>query len=469
MSNVLFPIVAFPYVSRILNPAGIGEVQFVLSFARYFSIVAGLGIPVYGISKIAIARVSQTKLDSLFSEILIISVISSLTLALVYILIITNFTIQVSDSSLLSLGLALVLLSPLDLDWFFNGLEDFKIISIRTVIIRLLGLVSLFLLVKSENDTLAYLLTMLFILVGNNIFNVLLLKGKVKIKFSNLNIRQHLPHLFFILSTTFAATAYTNLDTVILGFLSGESEVGYYAASMRLSKAAIPFITAFCAVLIPKVANSVIAKDELAEVLLLRKSFLFVSLIGVPILFGLMTLNEPIIILFSGEKFIPAAKSLFYLSILPLLIGFGYFFAYQILVPHGKSKEMFISALLGLLTFASANFILVPNHGFIGSSIAIVVTELMVTLAYIYFVPKYLLIKLPWKQFVWAILLSLFFVPINYILELWITNNLTLILTSIFTCTLFFMGIQLFVLRNSLLKAGLEKVLNRTTYANKQT
>lgn len=468
VSNVLFPIIAFPYVSRVLNPEGIGEVQFVLSFARYFGIVAGLGIPVYGISKIAVARTSQVKLDNLFSELILINIISSLILSAVYIFALMNFNIDVSNTKFLSLGIVIILLSSLELDWFFNGLEDFKLVSIRTIIIRLIGLITLFLFVRSENDTLPYLLTMLFILVGNNIFNVFLLNRRVRLRFSNLNFKQHLPHLFFILSTTFAATAYTSLDAVILGLMNGESEVGYYTASMRLSKAAIPFITAFCAVLIPKAANSVNDGDKSTEVLLLKKSFLFISLVGVPIMFGLMTLSEPIISLFSGEKFIPAAKSLFYLSSLPLFIGFGYFFAYQILIPHGRSKKMFISALIGLVTFLSTNLILVPVYGFIGSAVAIASTELVVTLAYIYFVPRSLLKSMPWKQLLWALVLSIFFIPINSLLELWMANNLLLVASSIFTCAGFYFTIQLKVLKNPLIKESFQRLLSQRIYAKRQ-
>ena len=254
-SNVLFPIIAFPYVSRILAPEGIGQVQFVISFAQYFAIVGGLGIPIYGISEIAKVKKDQSKLNILFSELFSINLLSSLFLSAVYLVVIFSVGEFSDETALFLVGGLIILLSSLNFDWLFNGLEDFRLVALRSVFIKLVSLVFLLTMVNSKDDALIYLSIMTFMLIGNNLLNLLLIKNKVRFVRRGLILKRHISPLLFILSTTFAATIYTNLDKVILGFLHGDAEVGLYTAGSRLSKAIIPFITAFCAVLLPKNSN----------------------------------------------------------------------------------------------------------------------------------------------------------------------------------------------------------------------
>ncbi|MFT7156764.1 MAG: O-antigen/teichoic acid export membrane protein, partial [Parvicella sp.] len=122
VSNVLFPLVTFPYASRILNPVGIGRVQFVISFAQYFAIVAALGIPIYGINQIAKAKKSQSDLNNIFSELFIIHLISTLIVLLIYLTLVFSIPTLNQDKLLFLIATGVILLGTLSLDWFFNGL-----------------------------------------------------------------------------------------------------------------------------------------------------------------------------------------------------------------------------------------------------------------------------------------------------------------------------------------------------------
>jgi O-antigen/teichoic acid export membrane protein len=461
ISNVVFPLVTFPYASRILNPEGIGRVQFVISFAQYFSIVAALGIPIYGINQIAKAKKCQSDLNNIFSELFIIHLISTLIVLIIYLTLVFSIPTLNQDKLLFLIATGVILLGTLSLDWFFNGLEEFKLVAIRSFAVKSIGLILLFTFVHTQTDVIPYIFVLTFILVGNNIINIFLLRGRVDLKSKGLNFKQHTPHLIFIFSTIFAATVYTNLDTVILGFLSNKSQVGFYAAGTKLSKAAIPIITAFCAVLLPRVAQSISNKDSKLEEALLTKSFSFISFIAVPAFFGLWFLRENIIILFSGESFLPAAEGMIYMALLPLLIGFGYVFAYQVLVPHGLNKQMFTASIYGLITFILVNIILVPKFGFIGTAISIALTELVVTFSYIYFTPKRLLKILPWNSLLQSGVICILFLPIVMLIKSNGFNNISELVLAIISCAFVYFSLQYVLFKNTFIQEGLSFLIKK--------
>ena len=71
-SNFIFPLITFPYVSRVLGASGTGKVSFAISVVSYFTMVAALGVPTYGIRAAAKVRDDQEKLNRTTQEILII-------------------------------------------------------------------------------------------------------------------------------------------------------------------------------------------------------------------------------------------------------------------------------------------------------------------------------------------------------------------------------------------------------------
>src|ERR1035437_1664768 len=192
LSNILFPIISFSYTSRVLGPEGIGKVQFVITFAQYFVMVAALGIPIYGIREVAKTRGDKIKLSKLCSELLLINIISSAILLVAYFVVVFSVGWFKQDISFYLLGGLLVLFGFSTLDWFYVGLEKFSFLSIRSVIIKVLALIGLFLFVKNSNSLIIYFLITVFSIIGNNIWNLLNLNGLLVLKFKQLELKKHL-------------------------------------------------------------------------------------------------------------------------------------------------------------------------------------------------------------------------------------------------------------------------------------
>ena len=459
--NILFPILSFPYASRILGPLGIGKVQFIISLAQYFAIFAALGIPIYGITQAAKHKDDPKKLATVFVELTGIFFIASIVLFAAYLAIVYSFTYFANNRILYLYASTVILLSFCYTDWFYAGIEKFKIITIRSVIVKILALVLLYLFVRTESDFGKYLFIIVFSILGNQLFSFLMILRNTNFYFADINFKKHLKPLFYIFGATLASSIYTVLDTVLLGFFADHRAVGLYTSAVKLVKLTIPFVTAMGVILIPSISNN-FAKKNLTEVRqLLTNSFHFLILVSVPVCTGMAVLAPEFINAFSGSQFSEAAISMQILSFLPLLIGLGHFFSYQILIPSGRNKEIFYSMLIGVFMSLLQNFILVPMFHEKGASVANVVTELMVTLSYFYFIKKHFDFSMDWKILFQSSMAVLPFIPITLLVR---QANLTAMITlfiSILGCTFTYITIHLYIFKNNFLFDFINPIKNK--------
>lgn len=448
IANILFPILSFPYASRILGPAGIGKVQMVSSFAQYFALIAAMGVPIYGIQAIARNRYNAKKLATVFSELVSICFISSVLLSLIYVFIIFHFPFFRSNIQLYCYAVILVVLGFSSIDWFYSGLEEFKVIALRSVAIKIISLVYLFLYVKNKDDFGMYLWLTIFSLLGNNMISMLMAGKRTGLVFKNLNLVQHIKPLMYIFITSIATSMYIVLDTVILGFLSDETAVGLYTAAIKLTKITVPFIISLGVVLIPKLTKSV-ADNNMEEMQrLLSESFHFINFFSIPVVFGLLVLAPEFVIVFSGSEFASATASMQILSLLPLLIGLGHFFTYQILLPAGKNRYIFLSVIIGMVVGLLLNFILIPFLKERGAAIANVSCELVIIVLSFYFVKKQYKFKYKWELLFKAITCSIPFLPIVLLIRLFEINAIPTLIISFILCTSTYFCVQYFLFKD---------------------
>jgi O-antigen/teichoic acid export membrane protein len=408
--NILFPVISFPYAAKILGPAGIGKVQFILSFSQYFALVAALGIPIYGVRIISQSAHNNKLLHKALGELLYIHVVCSVAITAVYLVTVISFSFFEHDKSLYILSGLIILMGFTSIDWYFTGIENFKLIAIRSVAIKLIALIGLYLFVKTRGDYSLYLMVSLFAILGNNVINIFSVRKLIKLTYKGT--RQHLKPLMYTFGTTMATSMYLMLDTVLIGFFADEKAVGLYSASIKLTKIAIPFIISSAQVLMPRISKLFATGDFEALNVTLNKSFNFIVILAVPVCIGLLFLAPELIYVFSGKEFNAAILTMQILSPLALIIGLGYFWGFQILIPAGKEKEMLISVIIGMICNLSLNLIFIPIYKQNGAALANVVSELVVTVTYMYFCLKVISFKISHKPLLYNLLATIPFIAI---------------------------------------------------------
>lgn len=455
--NILFPIITFRYAAHLLGPAGIGKVQFAISFAEYFALFAALGIPVYGMTVTARAGQGKSELAKVFSELISLHAISGALVSAIYFTVIWTVPFFQNDFALYSSAGLIILLGFTSIDWFYFGIEKFKLVALRSVSIKIIAVGFLFIFVKTPGAYLNYLWVLLFTILGNNFISLAFISRHTGLSFKGLGIRKHLKPVLFILGSNVAINMYALWDTIILGFITNDTMVGLYAAGIKLVKFAVPFIISLGASLIPRITQSIHNKNNEDTKDLLGQTFHFVALMAVPISVGLFLLAPELIQVMSGDAFKPAIDVMRILAILPLIIGLGHFFSLQILVPAGLNRQLFFATLIAAICSVALNFTLIPFFNIIGAGISNVLAELLVTALFYFYIRKYFEIQISWGLFIKAICCVWVIIPVTYSFRFVSENAWVIIFGSVLFGGGSYLLLQRFLFKDKLLAGLIQK------------
>lgn len=381
VAGLLFPLVTFPYVSRVLMPEGIGLVQFYQSIINYIVLLSALGIPLYAVREIARLRDDETKRNKASFEILLLhALLSTIGYIIVFILIISVTKIH-SDWPLFLLLSLSIFFNVIGVSWFYQAVEDFKYITIRSLIVRFLSAVALFIFVKDRSDLYAYAIILVFGQVGNYIFNFIRLRKFSffkKIELSNLSLKPHLIAALKIFILNVAISLYVNINPVMLGFMSDDAYVGYYTSVTRILTAANGLTLALGGVILPRLSNYY-AKGNYLEFKILKKKVLnIICILCIPLSFGLIIISPILIPVFSGSAYSLAIPTLEISALTVLFSALNYIISIQVLYTQGQENIVIKSTIIGGIVNILLNFILIPNLNQNGTAISGLCAELSV-------------------------------------------------------------------------------------------
>jgi O-antigen/teichoic acid export membrane protein len=449
VSNVAFPVITMPYVSRILGVENIGIVNFAVTYASYFALFVALGIPMYGMREIAKRSDHPEGRNQVFSELFVLNISSAVIFSLVYLVTIFSIpTLSQEREFLLITGIS-VLFVPLDVDWFFSGREKFKLVTLRTLAAKVVALGGLFIFVRTREDIIPYLILSVAANLSSQIWNFgYMLKTEIRFRFKHLQIKKHLTAVLILFASNVTISIYTMLSTLILGFLSDYTQVGYYTSAMKVSKMILPIVTAMSPVMIARINTIKEKKDNQQEIVrLLHHSFGYIMMLALPATIGLMMIAPRFVPLFFGDEFIPATISLQILSLLIIIIGVSNLFGWQVLFAMGYEKKILITAIVGSIIDISLSILLVREYGSLGASVAYVIAEIIVTIMIIVFASRVMPVRIHRKDVFQPLFAALSIIPISLLCNA-IAYDLIYLLATIAAggaCYVFLMG---FIFKN---------------------
>lgn len=420
ISSVIFPLITAPYVARVLEPDGVGILNFSGTYAGYFALVAMLGIPTYGVREISKIRGDKERLSLLISQLISIVVITTIILSVIYLLSIV-FIGQLTENYLIFLLSGFVLyLSPFNVNWFFEGMEEFGFITFRSLVIRIFSIICLFIFVHKKDDLLVMIILNVLGGLIINVWNYIQMrKMGVQPVFTIQGLVPHLKPMSFLFASVVAVSIYTILDTVMLGFMTDYSEVGFYNNAAHISKIITAVVTSLSIVAVPRISYY-LEKREYGEISdLLNKSFSFVSFLSIPISVGVICIAPTFIPLFYGVKFLGAIIPLQIMSLIIILIGFNNLAGMQILVGMALDKYFLYSITAGAIGNLIANCLLIPYWGAVGASYASLIAEIIVLIVTSYYVCKYTTVHIKiWGTITKSIIGAITFIPLLLLLQM---------------------------------------------------
>ena len=377
--NLLFPLITFPYVSRVLSLNGMGIYNFSNIYVNYFLLIAGLGVATYAVREGAKYRDNKDKISEFSSQVFTINIYSTIiayVLLLGSLLIFKNLHNYVS--CILIFGLQIIF-TTIGTEWIYTIYEDYSYITIRSILFKILSIVLLFVLVKKPEDYLWYAAITVFASVGSNILNYIHAKKFCDIKLvKDPNWKYHLKPILIIFASSVAVTLYVSSDTTILGLLKNDYAVGIYSISVKIYQMAGGLLSAMLMVTIPRLAM-LFGKRRFKEFNnVLSEVLEILSMLVLPLSIGLIMLSEDIILIIAGNKYLPSVNSLRIISWGIIFSNFAMIFSDCVLIPAKREAKVLKNTVITGIINIVLNFILIPFMSYDGTSLSTVVAELTV-------------------------------------------------------------------------------------------
>ena len=389
-TQMLFPLITFPYVCRVIEADGIGQINFFQSIISYISLFTCLGIPMYAIREIARDRSDVVQMNRTAMEILLLhSMLTLVGYAIVAILCLTVPQIQVNIPLFLILSLT-IFFTAIGCEWFYQGIEDFKYITIRGLIIKTVSVVLLFIFVKSKTDLLYYGCYTVFGVLGGNIFNFFRLRKYIhreNIIFSELHIKRHIKPVLKVFSFSVVTSIYLQLNTVLLGFLKNALAVGYFAAATKVMQMLLMMSSCLGSVMMPRASHLIAENKEDEFNRLIQKSYDFTLAIALPMTIGLIFCAPSLITALCGVKFEHSILPSQIIAPIILMVAISNVFGIQVLFPKGKINIVTLCCGIGAVADLILNLCLIPFFSYIGTSIAYLGAEVATTVS-MYFIGR---------------------------------------------------------------------------------
>ncbi|MDD3453484.1 MAG: flippase [Bacilli bacterium] len=447
---IILPIITTPYLARTLGPSGTGTFSYTTSITTYFILFGSLGLSLYGQREIAYNQNNKEKRNKIFWELFIFRCITMMLSIIVFYFIFA----RTGEYALYYKILLLQLLSNcFDISWFFQGMEEFKKIVLRNLLVKIISIILIFSFIKTPNDVAIYILiSVVSAFVGNLVLWLNINNHVNKVEIKQLNIKQHIKPTLVLFIPQIAIQIYTILDKTMIGTITKDmSEVGFYEQSQKIVKILMTIITSMGTVMLPRISNyfSEGKFDQIKEYM--YKTFNFVFFLSFPMIFGIIAVSNNFVPFFFGEGYDKVKIILPITSVIILFIGLSGIIGNQYLLSSKRQKEFTTSVISGAVINFILNMILITYYKSIGACIATVIAEFTVTAIQFYYIRKDLnlnkIFKLSIKYFTSALVMFIIIEVIDLIV---LNNVLSLFIQTIVGGIIY--CIVLFILKDNFIK-----------------
>lgn len=390
LSNFLIPLITVPYLVRVLGVENFGLVNFAAAFTAYFITFTDYGFNLSAPRNISINRNDNVKLSEIVSAVLSIKIILLFLSMLILALIVETFDLFSIQREVFYLSFGLVIGSVLFPQWYFQGIENMKYITGVSVLLRSVSLIFIFLLVRTEGDYLILISinSVTQIVIGVVCIMLMVLKFKMKLKLQSLHqLLFYFKDAWHIFISSMAINLYTSTNLFLLGVLGNNTAVGYFAAADKLKIAVQSFIATVSNTIYPHL--SALLKGSLENgIHFIRKIIKYFGTFTLILSILLFIFSHDLILFVMGEGYSNSVPVMKILSFLPFIIFFSNVAGIQLMLNLDYKKEFSRIIIAAAIINLCLSFLLIPEYNEIGSAIAVLITEIFVTILMLIFIKK---------------------------------------------------------------------------------
>lgn len=457
-ANYIFPFLTYPYVSRILGVTNIGICNFIDGIVTYFMLFSMMGIVTIGVREIAKVKDNKEKLSRVFSSIFLLNTILTTVVLIAYLIAISLVPQLYKYKELAYIGVIKLIGNYLLVEWLFIGLEDFKYITKRSILVKCVYVVGVFFFIRKADDYPTYFLLMVLMVGINSIFNLCYARKFVTFSMQGVNFKPYIKPVLILGCYMLLTSMYTSFNTAYLGIVTNPIQVGYYTTATKIYSILLALFTAFTNVMMPRM-SSLISDGKLEEFKrMVHKSVDVLIAFSFPVVVMSVIFAPQMIHLLSGSGYEGAIMPMRIVMPLMMIIGYAQIIVVQILIPLKKDDAILVNSILGASSGLILNLLLVPHLGAVGSAWVWIISEIVVTISSQYYVAKHLGERVPYNKFLTGIVYHLPLAAIGitiYIsnIHLYIQVTLAIILTIVYCYVL-----QYLILKNTVVVIIIDKI-----------
>lgn len=440
--SILFPMVTFPYASRVLGRYSYGKINFSSSIVSYISMIAALGVTAYATREGARIREDKKSTEQFASEVFSINVISTIVAYIVLLLLILFWNRLDGYTILLLIQSSSILFTTIGTDWINSIYEDYLYPTVRYIICQSIVVILMLALVRDSRDYMLYAFSSVIGSIIANSMNVFYIRRKydVHIRFTvHLNVRRHFKPIMILFGTSVATLIYINSDVTILGILRDEKEVGLYSVSAKIYSLVKGLINAMMVVAIPRISNEIKNGDNKSVNHHLGEILDDLLIVVGPACVGLMMLAENIVVLFSGASYAKAYTSLEILSVSLIFATIASYYINVVMIPYRMEKQVLIATITSACINIVLNIVLIPSYGQNAAALTTLISEMIMTVMGVIYSRKKINLKCT-RSLITGIFGSVVTFIICYVVLRIVTGNfITIVLSvvlSVIACTI---------------------------------
>lgn len=385
-SQFLFPMITFPYISRVLLAEGNGKVTFAASVANYFLMAASLGIPTYGIRACAQARDRRDELSKTAQEILLINFITTVLVTVTYLICIVTVPRFRADKMLFLINGINIVLNMVGMNWLFQALEQYDYITFRSLAFKVISIILMFAAVHEETDYVIYGGITVFAAAGSNLLNLVRARQYIDFRWmGGYHLKRHMKPILILFAQSLAISIYTNLDTVMLGFLKTDTDVGYYNAAVKIKSILVSLVTSLGNVLLPRMSYYAKERKKREFMDTMGMALNFTMLMSIPLAVYFCMFSTESIRFLAGGGYEGAIRAMEIITVSIVPIGVTGVLGIQVLTAIEKEKYVLYSVITGAVVDFILNSLWIPAYGAAGAAFATVIAEFAVLVVQLVF------------------------------------------------------------------------------------
>ena len=433
LSVIVFPLIRYPYLTRVLEPANFGRISFATSILGYVTLFSMFGAEIYSVRELSKEDKTSSKYNNIADQVFTITLLTTAVTQAVLILLLLFAGRMRQDALIIETVCIPVVFSTLGADWVNLSREDLKFISLRTVFFQFVATVLSFVLVRSEKDVLLYAVILGGTTMLTGLSNLIYRQryGKLRFRIGKETL-DHFKGVFYLFVLLFSQTIFLNLDITVIGLFRSNAEVGEYSVACNIYNISSTTISAISIVIIPKISDAIEKREDDKVKGLQKFSLQYILTMGIPVVFGLNLLTDQIIAIVSGDKYLGAVIPVHILSGALLVVMFGgAFLGNIVLLPAKKERVFTFASIIAAVINTVLNIVFIPFFGCVAAAVTTVISEFVILCILFVRGRREIRIKMPFRSLWQSLAASLSFIPVRFLFSRFLPKAIPVIIFEI--------------------------------------